>query len=76
MLTPYISSVVLKYHLCITMAHHLSIKIVMEYFNKETENKKCNICEYYEQLDEEEQEMYYAEIKGKILRRKLENKNR
>jgi len=47
--------------------------IVENYENNST-LEKTEIEEYYNQLTEEEQEMYLAEMKARVLRRKLDAK--
>jgi len=48
-------------------------KIVMQHFKKK-ESRLEEIEELFEQLDDIEKEMYLAEIKAKVLRKKLNEK--
>ena len=52
----------------------LLYEIVMNHFGNETEQKKCDICDLYEQLNEDEKKLYKLEIEARILRKKLDNK--
>ncbi len=49
----------------------LLYEIVMKYFKNEDINKKCDICDIYEQLNEEEKKLYRLEIEARVLRKKL-----
>ena len=52
----------------------LLYEIVMNYFGNEEVNKKCDICDIYEQLNEDEKRLYRLEMEARILRNKLDNK--
>jgi len=54
----------------------LLYKIIISYFNNientKKEDKKINeLIKYFKELDEEEKELYIAEIKARALRKKL-----